>query len=512
MRAAYGEAAAELLAEETGLAVKSSIDDKGFASRVRSAVFWRSGSQIVAQMVMWGSTILVVRLLDPHDYGLFAMSQVVLVLLNFLNGYSFASSLIQAESLDRHRISQIFGLLILLNGGLATVQWFAAPLAASYFRQPMVADMLRVQALLYLPTPFIALPSALLARGLDFKKQGMANLAGALAGALTALGCALSGLGVWTLVIAPITLFTVRAIGLTIAAKLLVWPSFRFAGAGDVLRFGGALLLAQFFWIIQSQADIFIAGRALDPHHLGLYAEALFLTLIFTGKFIPPLNEVAFPAYAQLAKEGGDIGEGFVTTAKLTMFAALPLYAGMAVTAQPLVETMFGAKWLEMSPLVALLALAMPFFTLQIVCSPATNALGRPNIYALTNGIGAIIMPVSFMIGISYGVMGLAYAWLVAAPLLMIVTLSITLPAIGVSFRHLFRALTPGISAAIAMAGLVRALDHSLPAMVAPARLGLLAAVGAATYFTLLYLVARPALAEMVMLITRRTLPQPRSA
>ena len=65
-----------------------------FRSRVRSAVFWRSGSQIIAQIVMWGATIIVVRLLDPHDYGLFAMTQVVLVLFNFLNGDSFSSSLI----------------------------------------------------------------------------------------------------------------------------------------------------------------------------------------------------------------------------------------------------------------------------------------------------------------------------------------------------------------------------------------------------------------------------------
>jgi O-antigen/teichoic acid export membrane protein len=58
----------------------SKPDEAAFKTRVRSAVFWRSGSQIVAQMVMWGATIIVVRLLDPSDYGLFAMTQVILVL------------------------------------------------------------------------------------------------------------------------------------------------------------------------------------------------------------------------------------------------------------------------------------------------------------------------------------------------------------------------------------------------------------------------------------------------
>src|SRR3546814_5407899 len=51
---------------------------EAFGSRVRSAVIWRSGSQILAQIITWASTLLVIRLLDPSDYGLFAMTQVVL--------------------------------------------------------------------------------------------------------------------------------------------------------------------------------------------------------------------------------------------------------------------------------------------------------------------------------------------------------------------------------------------------------------------------------------------------
>src|SRR3546814_14695032 len=66
---------------------------EAFGSRVRSAVIWRSGSQILAQIITWASTLLVIRLLDPSDYGLFAMTQVVLSFLAFLNGWGFSSAL-----------------------------------------------------------------------------------------------------------------------------------------------------------------------------------------------------------------------------------------------------------------------------------------------------------------------------------------------------------------------------------------------------------------------------------
>ena len=51
--------------------------DAGFGARVKKAIFWRSGSQIISQMLSWVVTLAVIRLLDPKDYGLFAMTQVM---------------------------------------------------------------------------------------------------------------------------------------------------------------------------------------------------------------------------------------------------------------------------------------------------------------------------------------------------------------------------------------------------------------------------------------------------
>ena len=123
---------------------------------VKRAVIWRSGSQIFAQVVAWASTLMVIRILDPADYGLFAMTQVVIVFLNFLNGYGFAGSLLREPELTEQRIRQAFGILLLVNGALALLQLSLAPLAAAYHRQPQVAELLSVQALIFLATPFTA--------------------------------------------------------------------------------------------------------------------------------------------------------------------------------------------------------------------------------------------------------------------------------------------------------------------------------------------------------------------
>ncbi|MGE2732823.1 oligosaccharide flippase family protein, partial [Mycolicibacterium vaccae] len=180
---------------------------ESFGDRVRRAVIWRSGSQIGAQLVQWAATFLVIRILDPRDYGLYAMTGVVLVFLNMLSGYGLASGLIQRDDVTPRQVRQLFGMLIALNAALALAQWWLAPFAASYYRQPDVAALLRVQTLIYLCTPFTVLPYALLSRAMEFRRQATANLAASLAGAATALGGALAGWGVWTLVWAPIAMY-----------------------------------------------------------------------------------------------------------------------------------------------------------------------------------------------------------------------------------------------------------------------------------------------------------------
>lgn len=480
-----------------------------FGDRVRSAVIWRSGSQILAQIITWGSTLLVIRLLDPADYGLFAMTQVVISFLAFLNGWGFASALVQSDSVDPFRIRQAFGLLLLLNALLAALQYFGAPLAAAYYGQPMVAELLRVQALIFLATPFIALPEVMMSRTLDFRRQAIVNLFAALAGAGTALGCALAGYGVWTLVYAPIALFWTRAIGLTVAARLLVWPSFDFRGCGQIVGFGSAVLFSQFFWLVQSQSDIFIAGSRFEPYALGLYAEALFLAQIFMAKFVPPLNEVAFPAYSRIKHDLPAVQRSFLKTVRLLTLVAAPFYCGLAVVAAPMVETLFGTKWLGMAPYIQLLSLALLVMTVQILFAPVNNALGKPSMSMFASLGGAIIFPTAFLIGARWGLEGIAWAWLVAAPLLLIVTARLSAPLMGVSLLDVGRAMLPGLAPALVMAIGVGVAEQSLGALgwAAPVRLVLLVTMGVALYTALLWLLEREAIAEVSRLVIRRRAP-----
>jgi len=465
-----------------GSAVQQRETDSLFASRVRSAVVWRWGTQVAAQIITWTSTFLVVRLLDPSDYGLFAMSQVVVTALAFLNGQSFATSIVQTDRLDERRVGQVFGMLLIANVSLAAIQFLSAPFAAAYFEEPIVADLLRIQAAVFLTIPFIALPSEWLARKLQFRKQGQVNMASAVVGALTALTLAWLGWGVWALIFAGLSIFFARAIGMMIAAQFWIRPIFDPRGAWDLFTYGGTLTLCQLFWIIQSQSDVVIAGRMLDTHTLGLYTQALFLTLIVTGRFIPPINEVALAAYSELHRAKKPLGPYYLKTVRLVMMVCAPIYVGLALVSENAILVLMGEKWTELIPMVAGLAIVMPAFALHLICSPVTNAMGRPRVYLFTSIAGAVIFPAAFLWGVHGGEMGLVHAWWVGAPLLCAITLTVTLPRIAVSPLALAGAVAPIALASAVMALAVLGVQRVAPINSPLVELACNAAIGAFAY------------------------------
>ncbi len=272
------------------------------------------------------------------------------------------------------------------------------------------------------------------------------------------------------------------------------------------------LLASHGFWIVQSQSDIFIAGRHFDRHELGLYSTALFVTQIFVAKFIPPLNEVAFPAYARMQNDRSAMLAGFLKAVRLIMLIACPIYVGMAISAEPFVAVIMGPKWMEAVPVLQILALAMPAMTLQVLFGPAFNAIGKPQLTMRGAIFGAFLMPMIYLFAIQFGVIGLAASWLIAMPILLAFTVMQARTHLQMPIRGFIRAALPGLATALVMgAGVWIADRFALPVLwpkVPPlAHLILLSGVGGIVYVVLLRFGARATFDEVVGLVIKRKPP-----
>ena len=168
--------------------------------QVVSSLAWLATARLSGQLITWTSTIVVMRLLAPADYGLVAMAMVPIGLIQLMEALGMGSALVQKEELERQMIEKVFVLLLLFNLALFLLNYLAAPAIATFFEEPQLRPMSRVLGLTFPLNSLSTVPDSLLRRDMRFRRKSIVVLISMVAHAAVTLGLAFSGFGVWALV------------------------------------------------------------------------------------------------------------------------------------------------------------------------------------------------------------------------------------------------------------------------------------------------------------------------
>lgn len=473
--------------------------------RVTSSMRWLVLAQMLGQGGAVLASLVVIRILEPTDYGLMAMAAVVLGLILLLNEMGLGSALIQQASLSRVELERVFGLLLVVNLGLALALIGAAPAIAVFFDEPRVTPLIQVMALRLPLMALLVVPRSMLRRDMLFRRKAMVDLAGILSGSAATLVLALMGYGVWSIVVGILIGGVVEVIGTYIASPVRVWPAFSIRGMGQQCRFGGFVTLDRILWYSYSQADVVVLGRFLGPELLGVYSVAKRLASMPLDRLGGIVNEVGFSAYSSAHRDGLSVPEYYCKAARLASFFTFPLFFGMAAIAPEAIPVVLGEKW---SPAVLpfqLLALVMPLRQLNVINTPALMGIGRPDVNVVNLLIALVIMVPAFLIGVQWGVIGVCLAWVIAYPVYFAIMLWRSLAVLQVSARSYLGAILPSALTAAVMVGCVevsrRLLDDWLiqPVLL----LAALAVVGFIGYFAAAGLLNRPQCREILSVLRR---------
>jgi O-antigen/teichoic acid export membrane protein len=167
----------------------------------------------------------------------------------------------------------------------------------------------------------------------------------------------------------------------------------------------------------------------------------------------------------------------------LLSFVVFPVLWGMSSIAPELIQVLLGEKWLAATVPLQLLALIMPVHMFAPFMNTAADAMGRADISTKQVFIASIIMPVAFLIGCQWGLVGLALAWVIAFPVVFAAAIVLFLPIIGLRVRDLLVAMAPPVCACGGMYGAVTLARLMLGSEVNDVvRMTALALTGMATY------------------------------
>jgi PST family polysaccharide transporter len=204
--------------------------------------------------------------------------------------------------------------------------------------------------------------------------------------------------------------------------------------------------------------DNVLVGRFLGPAELAFYAlsyRMLTLPVQTLGRLV---NQVAFPIFSQMQGQPDRIRSWFLLSTQATALIVYPLLT-LAIVAEPdLVPLVLGESWLPaVIPMQIFTAVAFRAVVLKLV-GPLFLSFGRTNLIFRWSLAEAALIIVGVVIGLRWGIIGVAVGYCVARYLIAPAILVSASRLINLRSGDYIRAVVPVWVSCAAMALLWLAL------------------------------------------------------
>jgi PST family polysaccharide transporter len=463
---------------------------------------WTAVFRWGAQIVSWAAQLYAVRVLSPGDYGLLAMAMIPIGLARMVEDFGLDAVLVQDRSLSDQQLRRLAGFAVVLGICLAVLFSGLAPVAAHFFHQDELRTVIPALSLLFILDGLQVLPRALMQRELRFR--GLAVVYGiqyvATSAALVAL--AATGAGYWALVLNTL----IGSLAATVALMLLhpfglSWPRGMRSIAGS-LKSGWRVLVSRGAWYGYTNLDSTFIGRALGKDVLGVYALAQTVAKLLLEEITVLVSRVVPGVFSTVQHTPALLRRYFLLLTEAVSYPAFPIAVGTALTADRVVPVLLGEQWSAAIEPLRLLSVYWLFYAAQIVVSHVLVWTGRFRASMWLNLLALVVLPAAFLVGLRWGLPGVAWAWAIGFPLTTVPAFIIARPIMQMQWSEYFSALIPATTACAIMSVVVLLVRVVLPSALPPiAELAALAGAGAITYAAVLMLCFRPRLVAIVQIV-----------
>lgn len=369
---------------------------------------WTSLAVVVTKAISVGNQWILGFILDPADFGVFAIAIGSTVLISGFLDSGIAKLLVrEQENLDYYfRRCLIISVLLGLLSALILIA------SATLQQNAEVRQMIWVLAAF---VPFMAIShcyKAVLLIRLDFKRISHAEMLNAILYATILIGAAVADMKAYSFVI---------ALGISYLFYFLFYRYHAGASASQAMmaphQANYRSVFAQLKWIILAtfgmgmalRGDYLVIGQFVDTHAMGQYYFG-FMTIANIGLLVAQgVNNVLMPNFTKLQKEPEKLRQQFAFLSfglvNITAFLCL----GFVYLGPDLIHFIWRDKWLEAIVVSVLIALSFPLRMLSPMGSALLESMGLWRTRALLTWFDALTLVAAAAVGaFSFGITGAA--------------------------------------------------------------------------------------------------------
>jgi len=361
---------------------EEALDRKTLTRRARLGVIVLIARTVLLQLTVLGGNVYLARLLDPKDFGVFAIVQFALSFFALFGDAGLAAALVQKKGTPNEReLSSVWWLQILFSLTVIAIVFVSAPVVIRLWPDvPRTGILLlRVLAFEILLTAVRVVPAILLERELKFTHLSVLDFISTVAFYLSAVWMARMGWGVsallWSVivqgVVAALTIFVMRPWRPQLVMdRVMLKP---------ILRFGLAYQAKNVIAFVNGATTPIFAGAMLGGYALGINNWAQ-TTAFFPLRLVEIMGRVTFPLYSRLQDDKPAFASSLERSVQICAVSTLFFVALFLGVGRSLIHVVFTDKWMPALPILWVYALAISIGFLAPLISSALDAIGRPGL------------------------------------------------------------------------------------------------------------------------------------
>lgn len=348
------------------------MTDSNIKNKTVTGFFWQLSQKVLCQVVSFGISVVLARLLLPSDYGVIAICSMFLVLTGIFIGGGLGTALVQKKNADDIDFCTVFYSGLVLSIVVYLAVFFAAPYIAIFFKNEQITAVIRVLALAMPIGTLSGVQNAFVSKQMIFKKFFYSSLIGTIASGAVGLGMALTGFGVWALVgqnlVSTITNTLVLFCIIDWHPKLI----FSYERFKQLFSFGWKMAVVNILTTFFYQLKGYVIGYKYSAAQLAYYNRGEGLPGILYNNINGTISDVLFPALSQLQDDKEALKRALSRAMRISSFFLIPALFGLAAISDKLVIIIFSEKW----------APSIPF--MQVICMiSCSDILGMANYQAI---------------------------------------------------------------------------------------------------------------------------------
>lgn len=387
------------------------------SSKTKTGLVWSSIERFAAQGVQFLFGVILARLLSADDYGIIAMPMIFLAIAQSFVDSGFANAIIRKEELTQRDLSTAFFFNIIVGVFCYFVLFCCSPIIADFYSTPILSSLLKVTSLVVLFNSLAIVQQALLTRTINFKKQAYATLSAAILSGLLGVWMAVSGYGVWALVIQQTGSSFIRLLIFWCVSKWRPTCEWSNDSFHYLWGFGSKMLASSLLDTIYKNIYPLVIGKFYTSAQLGYYTRSLQFSQLPSTNITGILKRVTYPVMSSIQNDDDKLSSVFQRTLRVSAFVMFPLMFFLFGVSSPLINIILTEKWAGSIPLLQILCLGMIWYPIDALNLNLLMIKGKSDLFlrleVIKKIVGAIILMITIPMGIQLMCVGFsAYCFL----------------------------------------------------------------------------------------------------